>query len=314
MPEKTVPTMRLGIALGGGGAKGLAHVGALKVLAQEGVHFDVVAGTSIGALVGAAYAAGKLDAFEEEVRAVRLTEIPGILSPAWSFGGLFSGKNVLEKLDDVLETDDFKDLGKRFAAISTDLETAEIVVHTEGSLSKAIRSSISIPGIFTPVRYGESLLVDGGVMEPVPVQAARNLGASLVLAIDLFSNRAVVDERRSLFPLWPRGMSSAMKHIGKLSVPRRKKKDGKESEQEKRDKEIPRMMQLLERSFAVSQIHITRLRLKENPADILLTPAVSDVGVLDFHRAQAIIARGEEYARSQLPRILEQLERAKSEH
>ena len=298
--------MKLGLALGGGGAKGLAHVGVLKVLARNGIDCDVVAGTSIGALVGALYAAGKLERLEQEVLGVRLTEIASILSPSWSFGGLFSGKNVLERLNGVLETDSFHDLKKPFAAITTDLDTAEIVVLKDGSLHQAIRASISIPGIFTPVPIGDHLFVDGGVMEPVPVDAVRSLGADKVLAIDLFSNRTIVDEKISRLPLWPRGISSAMNHIKALS-PLRWLKD---SETKVADgPSMPHMIELLERSFAVSQIHITQLRLRENPPEILLTPPVADVGVLDFHRAEAIIARGEEYAEKALPDVLRQLGR-----
>lgn len=297
--------MKLGLALGGGGAKGLAHVGVLKVLQRNGIDCDVVAGTSIGALVGALYAAGKLQEFEEEVCSVRLTEIASILSPSWSFGGLFSGRNVLERLDDVLGTDSFQDLRKPFAAISADLSAAEIVVLKDGSLKKAIRASISIPGIFTPVTYGDRLYVDGGVLEPVPVEAVRDLGADKVLAIDLFSNRTMVDEKRSAFPLWPRGISNAMNHLKALSPLKRNREDAPLASE---SVSTPHMIELLERSFAVSQIGITRMRLKENPPEILLTPPVADVGVLDFHRAQAIISRGEQYAEQALSSIIKSIE------
>ncbi len=301
--------MTLGIALGGGGAKGFAHIGALKVLARRGVEFDYVAGTSMGSLVGAAYAAGRLAEFEQEVTGVRLTELPGILSPSWSFQGLFSGKNVLERLSDVIQTTEFKDLKKSFAAISTDLEKAEIVIHDSGDLHRGLRASFSIPGIFTPVVLGNCLLVDGGVMEPVPVDAVRRLGAKRVIAIDLFSNRERIDDKRSRLPIWPRGISTAMNHLRSIT-PRKKSK--KNEVEETSSSRAPHLIELLERSFAVSQIHITRMRLSENPPDFLLTPPATEVGFLDFHRAEAIIARGEEYTESVVDKLLAKIEEWKT--
>lgn len=179
--------MKLGIALGGGGAKGFAHIGVLKTLTKAGYDFDVVTGTSIGALVGAAYASSNLDKLEEITIKFNNLDIPFLLSPTISKKGLFSGKNIEELLKKAVNKYRIEELPKSFAAVCVDLNKPEIVTVKRGDVVKAVRASIAIPGIFTPVISGDQLLVDGGVLEPVPVEAAKMLGADFIVAVDLLS-------------------------------------------------------------------------------------------------------------------------------
>lgn len=179
--------MKLGIALGGGGAKGFAHIGVLKTLSKAGYDFDVVTGTSIGALVGAVYAASNLDKLEEITSKFKNLDIPFLLTPTISKQGLFSGKKIETLLKEVVNQSRIEDLPKTFAAVCVDLNKPEIITIHSGELVKAVRASIAIPGIFTPVINGNQMLVDGGVLEPVPIEAAKMLGAEFIVAVDLLS-------------------------------------------------------------------------------------------------------------------------------
>jgi len=180
--------MKLGIALGGGSAKGFAHIGVLKTLAKAGYEFDIVTGTSIGALVGAVYASSNLEKLEEITTKFSVLDIPFLLSPTISKQGLFSGKKIVKFLEELIKEKEIQNLKKSFAAICVDLNKPELITINKGNLIQAVRASISIPGIFTPVKSGKQLLVDGGVLEPVPVEAAKNLGAEFIIAVDLLSN------------------------------------------------------------------------------------------------------------------------------
>jgi NTE family protein len=179
--------MKLGIALGGGGAKGYAHIGVLKTFTKFGIEFDVISGTSIGALVGAVYASGNLDKLEEIATKFSTVDIPLLLSPTISKQGFFSGKKMGEFLKEIIPESNIEELPKSYSAVCVDLNKPQIVTLTKGNLVTAVRASISIPGIFTPIKSGKQLLVDGGVLEPVPVEAARNMGADIVVAVDLLS-------------------------------------------------------------------------------------------------------------------------------
>jgi len=179
--------MKLGIALGGGGAKGYAHIGVLKTFNQLGIEFDIISGTSVGALVGAVYASGNLDKLEEIITKFSVIDVPLLLSPTISKQGFFSGKKIEKILKEIIPVSNIEELPKSYSAVCVDLNKPEIVTLSTGDLISAVRTSISIPGIFTPIKSGKQLLVDGGVLEPVPVEAARNMGADIVVAVDLLS-------------------------------------------------------------------------------------------------------------------------------
>ena len=291
-----------GIALGGGGAKGFAHVGVLKVFEREGISFDVISGTSIGALVGAVYAAGNIAALEKESTKIKLTETPKLFSPSWSFGGFFSGKNVLEFLSGYIGYDLIEQLPKKFAAVSTDLVSGEMYSFQTGDVRQAIRASISIPALFTPVTIENRILVDGGTVEPVPIETARSLGADFVVAVDLFGGGD--DTKKNQTSTKP--INSALDYLRGLMD----KVRGAPSLDDSSQEALPprgNLLDITQKTLRVSQRRLTSLRLKEFPADLLIQPDVLDIGLLDFHRGVEAIARGERAAEAALPKIRESL-------
>jgi NTE family protein len=295
--------MKLGLALGGGGAKGFAHIGVLKVLEEAGITVDAVAGTSVGALVGAVYASGNIRHLERESIDITLTDIPLLLSPAWSLHGLFSGKNALDVLSQLLSTELIEDLTMPFAAVSADLNTGRSVVLKSGDLRRAVRASISIPALFTPVLIDDMLLIDGGILEPVPVRHCRELGAEAVIAIDLFGNQdtpPVSDTRRSE-KILPAGLQNALNYLKSISskLPWGERQNSENSGGRK----VPTIIDILEKTLAVSQRQLTEYRLREHAPDITIRPALSDIGLLDFHRGKETIERGMLAAREVLPAI-----------
>lgn len=286
-------TMKIGIALGGGGAKGFAHIGVLQELAEAGIEFDVVTGTSAGSLVGAAYCCGKLETFGEKAKSITLTDIPSLLSPSWSLHGLFSGKNAIEFLSDVLTADTIEALPKTFGATSVDLIGSELIEFVSGDLRSALRASISIPGLFTPVFKDGRTLVDGGLIEVLPVHLARKLGATFLVAVDLYGSNAPSPVALSS-PKKPNGILNAMSYISQKVL--------------RREADRMNLIQVVEATFSTLQKHCTELRLRENPADLLIRPAVSKVGVLDFHRAEPVIEIGRIAAKEILPQLKKALE------
>lgn len=304
---------KLGVALGGGGAKGFAHIGVLKELRRAGVEFDIVTGTSIGALVGALYAAGRLEEIEQEALSVRFIDIPRLFTPVLSRSGIFSGKEILDRLGRHLDSKDIESLPKPFAAVSVDLLTGETVKHTSGNILQAVRASISIPAVFTPVPLGEQLLVDGGIADPVPVQAARMLGAEVVLAVDLFGNgkpahfttteTAKQDEETSSDQdgAFLRLIGSAVERL--RSTVGRGRTEDIPSENHAHSHSF-HLVTIMERTQAIMQQQITRSRFRESPPDFVIQPPLSGVGFLDFHRASSTIEIGRQATADSLAQLL----------
>ena len=263
--------MKIGIALGGGAAKGFAHLGVLKVLREAGIEFDVVAGTSIGALVGAVYASGRLEKIESYASSLSRAKLAINLGPTWPARGLFSGNYIDKLVSDFIPVSTIEDLGKPFAAVCVDLKKAEIITFKEGDLHTALRASMSVPGLFKPLIYRDKILVDGGVLESVPVEAVRGLGADFVIAVDLLSDIS----------------GSPVNEGGEWSI-----------------------VEIVQRSSIIAQRRLSQFRYEKDPPDILITPSVSDVKVVDFHRGPEIIERGVKAAEQVLPDLLKKLNKA----
>lgn len=177
------PKLTIGLALGGGAAKGFAHIGVIKMLEASGIHVDVVAGTSAGSVVGALYAAG-MDPFQLQQQAFALDET-SIRDVHLFSGGLVQGQKLQDYVNATVKQKSIEQLQRPFAAVATQLETGERVVFVRGNTGQAVRASSSIPGVFEPVAIGGKHYVDGGVVSPVPVDAARQLGAKFVIAVDI---------------------------------------------------------------------------------------------------------------------------------
>jgi NTE family protein len=185
VPAAQAKPVRIGIALGGGAAKGFAHIGVIKMLEANGFEPVVVSGTSAGSVVGALYASG-MDAFQMQSKAVALDEA-SIRDVRLFSGGLVQGQKLQDYVNAQVDNRPAEKLKKPFAAVATNLDTGDRAVFVRGNVGQAVRASSSIPGVFEPVKIGSNMFVDGGVVSPVPVDAARQLGADFVIAVDISS-------------------------------------------------------------------------------------------------------------------------------
>ena len=183
--KETDSPKKIGLALGSGSARGWAHIGVIRALAEAGIRIDCVAGTSIGALVAAVYASGNIDSLEEVVLQIDWKQIAYSLDVVFPKSGLIDGKKVAAFIRSQVKQINIEDLPLPFRAVSTDLATGSEVVIKQGDIIEAVRASISVPGIFTPVKKGGTILVDGGLVNPVPVSVVREMGADFVIAVDL---------------------------------------------------------------------------------------------------------------------------------
>lgn len=275
--------MKLGLALGGG-AKGLVHIGILQALAKAGIEFDVVAGTSIGAIVGVVYVSGNLDPLAEAAAGLGLRELSRLCDPTWPTQGIFDGQNAVDFFSRFVSAEKIEDLPKPFAAVSVDVDAGTAVSFTHGRVREAVRASMAIPGLFTPAFIEDKAYIDGGILDPVPVDAAKLLGADAVVAVDLFGNN-----QRADLPEAERPFASLISLFQQ------------EDRGRKRDYNLVR---ILERTLQIAQQQVTQARLMEHPADVLIQPSVANVGPLDFHRAKAVITLGKEIGAEAVDRVL----------
>jgi NTE family protein len=296
-PEaKPVDRPTIGLALGGGAARGFAHIGVLRVLLANGIVPDVIVGTSIGAVVGGCHAAGELDALEEWARKLTMRSLIGYIDISLSGSGLIGGGRLSAQLTQALGAKLIDDLPIRFAAIATEVQTGHEIWLTRGRLVEALRASYALPGIFPPVRLGGRWLVDGALVNPVPVSAARALGARLVIAVnlnsDLFGRGATIashgsdEEDERLIAEMKQGLS-----LRGIFAPERLLK-----RQLLGTAKRPGISAVMVDAFNIMQDRITRSRLAGDPPDVTINPGLSHVGWFDFHRATEAIAIGTEAA------------------
>lgn len=282
----TSPQSKIALALGGGAARGWAHIGVLRALDEAGIKIGMVAGTSIGALVGGCYLAGKLDELEDFARSLTMRRIVGLLDLAIGGSGLFGGMRLSKRMREHLAGIDIEDLDRPFTAVATEIATGhEIWIHS-GSLTTAIHASYALPGIFEPVQCNGRTLVDGALVNPVPVSVCRAQEAQLVVAVnlhyDLYGRSAVVKHNASDISL------EADIQTGKA----KRKKSTRIG-----------MTNVMVEAYNIIQDRISRARLAGDPPDMLLMPRLSDIGLSEFHRASEAIDRGYEEAQSKLDDI-----------
>jgi NTE family protein len=297
----------IGIALGGGAARGFAHIGVLKTLLANGLAPEIVAGTSMGAVVGGCYAAGKLDHFTDWALSLTRRRVLGYLDVSLRGSGLINGGRLARRLEAAIGQVKIEALETRFAAIATEIDTGHEVWLTRGRLLEALRASYALPGVFSPIRIGGRWLLDGALVNPVPVSAARALDARLVIGVntngDIFGRGATIHshgfEEDELSPEAPalnhgwRGRVGVRKFLQRQFV-------GREG-----GLGLPSVM--IE-AFNVMQDRITRARLAGDPADIMINPRVSHIGMFDFHRAEEAMRLGAEAAERSLETINQAIE------
>jgi NTE family protein len=307
-PEPVTPTAErptIGLALGGGGARGFAHIGVIRTLLANGITPEVVVGTSIGSVVGGCYACGHLDGFEEWARGLTRRGILSYLDISLSGGGLISGGRLAERLEQRLGDIRVEALPVRFAAITTEVGTGHEIWLTRGRLVDAMRASYALPGIFAPVGLDGRWLVDGALVNPVPVSAARVFGARLVIAINLSSDilgRSITvggeeevagsDAENGGKPRRLRSMFGAERSLKRQFV-------GGSAR--------PGIPTVMVDAFNIMQDRITRARLAGDPADVTINPRVGHVGWFDFHRASEAMEVGARATERALDEIHEAL-------
>ncbi len=294
------PRLRIGLALGGGSARGWAHIGVIRALQGAGIEPDVVCGTSIGALVGAAYVAGELDRLEAWVRSLRLQTVVSFLDVSLN-GGLIKGDKLISFFREHFVDRDMHELARPFGAVATDLAHGREVWLREGGVSDAVRASIALPGLFTPVRRDGVWLVDGGLVNPVPVSLARAMGADIVIAVDLNSDLL----GRHLKPkpaarTRKRGPTNAVDSM-LARIQTGMAQLGFNDDHP--DDESPAMLDVVASSINIMQVLITRSRLAGEPADVLVTPRLAELGLMEFHRAATAIDAGRRAADAVLPEL-----------
>jgi len=285
---------KIGFALCAVSARGSAHIGVLRALQSEGVKPDLIAGCSVGALVGAAFAASRLDQLEAWALAFDWRSMLRMIDIRLR-GGLIKGERVTDFFRQELVESEFSELAIPFAAVATDLHSGQEIWLREGRVSDAVRASIAVPGLFRAVLREGRYLIDGGVVNPVPVSLARAMGADIVIAVDVGSDIVGRHARRKRED--SNTQTGRHRLLGKL-FPRR---DGAPAEGE--TGAPPSMLEALMGSIDVMQVRIARSRLAGEPPDVLLTPRLAHLGSLDYHRAAIAIAEGREAVARMLPAI-----------
>jgi NTE family protein len=293
---------KLGIALGGGAARGWAHIGVLRTLAAAGLEPDIVAGTSIGAVAGACYITGRLDALEDFALALTRRRIFGFLDLNFAGSGLITGQRLNARLEHHLEQFQIERLNRKFVAVATELGTGHEVWLNKGSLVTALRASFALPGIFKPVQINGRWLIDGALVNPIPVSVCRALGARIVIAVnlstDIFNKGAVIHDHEALAESpatqedddLPGSNGRAAMHLLHRQIFGRR--NG-----------APGMSAVMMDAVNITQDRIARSRLAGDPPDIAIGPKLGDIGLFDFHRASEAIAQGATAAARQVEEI-----------
>jgi len=295
----------IGLALGGGAARGFAHIGILRTLLAHGIVPNVVVGTSIGAVIGGAYAAGHLDTLEEWARSLQRRNILGYLDIRLNGSGLIGGEKLASQLEAAIGPTLIEDLPLKFATVATEVRTGHEIWLTHGRMVDAMRASYALPGIFSPVLVGNRWLVDGALVNPVPVSAARALGAEIVIAANLSSD--VFTHSTTIYAHGPVHGAPAVvesappkRGFGRLfSAERTVKREFFGSGGR------PGISSVMVDAFNIMQDRITRARLAGDPPDMLITPRVGQIGWFDFHRADDLIAFGARAAERAIDSIQE---------
>jgi NTE family protein len=310
-PQDDSPRNKTGLvlALSGGGAAGLAHVGVLQMLAENSIPVRAVAGSSIGAEIGAFFASGMpMDELERLATTMDWKQTLQLFMPDLPTGGFVSGRKIIDYLNKTLGVHNIEDLAIGFAAVTADLESGEQVVIDRGGLVDAVRASISIPGIIAPHRIDRRWLVDGGVVNPIPFDVAREHFGGPVLAVGV---HAAVRDRARRHPSPPSGQWRTrvrqllrqpwMKRAGAMQVWLEAQL---EDHPKRRGVDSPwTARRVLDQVMAITRAEIVRLRAGTSPPDLLLEPDVGDIGVLEFYRGYEAIAAGRAATRKKMAEI-----------
>jgi NTE family protein len=314
MADQSGRHLKVGLALGSGAARGWSHIGIIKGLAKMGIEPEIVCGSSIGALVGAAYAADKLSLLENWVRSLTWREIIKFLDPSLIGGGFIQGEKLTDFVSDYVENLAFEQLTRQLGIVATELETGREVWFRSGPVMEAVRASISLPGLFTPILYNGRWLVDGGLANPVPVSLCRAMGADIVIAVNLNGDilgkhlrRSAEKSEEQIQKIEQSKESDLMSRV--TAQMKNTLSAGKKDLMTKLfgvERETPGLYEVLASSINIMQDRVTRSRMAGDPPDMVLTPRMSKLGLLEFDKADMGISEGQQEVERMRP-ALEQL-------
>ncbi|MGD9913672.1 MAG: patatin-like phospholipase family protein [Rhizobiaceae bacterium] len=273
----------IALALGGGAARGWAHIGVIRALDEAGININMIAGTSIGALVGGCYLAGKLDELEEFARSLTRRRIFGLLDLHLGGSGLFGGMKLDARMQEHMAGLTFEELPKPFVCVATEIRTGHEIWLSSGSLITAMRASYALPGVFEPVVANKRTLVDGALVNPVPVSVCRAYEQPLVVAVnlhyDLYGRAAIIRHNA--------GSIHDQQPVSTADV--REKRLG--------------ITGVMVEAFNIIQDRISRARLAGDPPDLALQPKLGHIGLSEFHRADEAIRMGYDCARAHIDEL-----------
>ncbi|MDR9432494.1 MAG: patatin-like phospholipase RssA [Spiribacter sp.] len=299
MPNpSSVARPRIGLALGGGAARGWAHMGVIRALHEAGIKPDIVAGTSVGAIVGAMFCSGHLEAFEGWVRDLTRRDVIGYMDFALGNGGFIQGRRLMERFHEAFGVQRFDALALPLGVVATDLYSGQERWLQKGDLATAVRASMALPGLFTPVQVNAEWLVDGGLVNPVPVSLCHAMGADRVIAVNL--NDGLLG-RRIQSPIEKSASQASTASAedsegGWLHWLSAGFKDRAEALQAQfrrgSEQTSPGVFDVIATAVNVMQDRITRSRMAGDPPDLLISPQLAEIGLLEMHRGAEIIEEG----------------------
>lgn len=304
--------LKIGLALGGGVARGWAHIGVLKGLSEAGIKPDIIAGTSIGAVVGGCFAAGHLPDLEDFARELTPRRIFGYLDFNLAGNGLLGGQKLAERLDRHLGTKRIEELDTRFTAVATEIGTGHEHWLSRGKLVDAVRASYALPGIFKPVRINGRWMFDGALVNPIPISVCRALGARYVIAVnlnfDILGRGAVLHQNGSTDVDYAYDEDAAAEEIVQAATPTRGVKALLQRQLLGRGDGAPGISTVMVDAFNIVQDRIARSRLAGDPPDAMISPRLHDFGLFDFHRAEELIEAGRLAAARQIEDIVREVD------
>lgn len=301
---------KIGLALGSGAARGWAHIGVVRALAEIGIAPDIVCGTSIGACVGAALLTDQLDELQGWAQSMGLLGVLGIIDVTFRKGGLVAAERAFERFRNERTDVRIEDLPKPFACVACELGTGREIWLRDGPVLDAIRASAAMPGLFPAVRRDGGWLTDGALVNPVPVSLCRALGADIVIAVNLNSELSALP-RPVAGAAAPPALAQITQQLGGWLGRKPSERTGLLAAQLAGAGETaPNVLEVLAGSIDIMQDRITRSRLAGEPPDVLITPRLGHVGILEFDRAEEVIAIGLAAARIARPAIELALARA----
>ncbi|MDH5369320.1 MAG: patatin-like phospholipase RssA [Gammaproteobacteria bacterium] len=303
---------KIGIALGSGSARGWAHIGIIQELSKLGLKPDIIAGSSIGAFVGAAYASNKIDELEQWVKTLTWKKILNYIDFTVVGGGFIQGEKLIEFVGNHIEENSIELLPRQFGAVATDLNTGREIWFQKGDMLEAVRASITIPGVFTPVKVDGRWLVDGGLSNPVPVSLCRAMGADVVIAVNL--NGDIVGKHNRKNNHQNKNSDKTSNNNEKPLKLRVSSQIANSFNEQKEifltrlfgdDMDSPGLLEVTMSSINIMQDRLTRSRMAGDPPDIILSPQLSHLGLMEFDKAAIAIEEG----RASVERMRPALER-----